>query len=161
MGLEMTFVCNPQRHRSIAGEATSSISRGDRTLDGTASYLRSAEGTFLVLEGYDEELAGHCLVLAWFGGELQPGHYPIRRLAMDAMEEELDSHQHSFFSLAAVRAPSESSLLVVESGSVDLQSVDDSGISGSFQVTGFSIEGSTRTDGVTWQGSFTALPGEM
>lgn len=157
MGLEMTFVCNPQRHRSMAAEAVSSITRTGSPLTGTASYVRSAEGTFLVLEGYDEEMAGHCLVLAWFGGALEPGHYPIRRLAMDAMEEELDSREHSFFTLAAVRSPDESSVLVTDSGSVELSSVDDGTVAGSFDVRGFVVEGTTRTDDVTWQGSFTAL----
>ena len=157
MGLEMTFVCNPPRHRSMEAESVSSISRPRGGLDGTATYLRSAEGTFLVLEGYDEEMAGHCMVLAWFGPDLQVGSYQIRRLAMGAMEEEVGSGRHSFFVLGAVRSPAESSMLIADSGTVELSAVDGGTVRGRFQVVGFAVEGTARTDGVEWEGSFAAL----
>jgi len=157
MGLEMTFVCNPSRHRTMTTISSSSITRPGGALPGTATYLRSAEGTFLVLEAYDEEMAGHCMVLAWFGGDLEPGRYQIRRLAMDAMEEEVAAPSHSFFTLGAVRSPEESSVLVADSGTLSLDAIDDGTVKGSFDVTGFVVEGGARTDGVTWQGTFTAL----
>lgn len=157
MGLEMTFVCNPSRHRTMTTISSSSISRPAGDLPGTATYLRSAEGTFLVLEGYDEEMAGHCMVLAWFGGDLEPGRYQIRRLAMDVMEAEVTAASHSFFTLGAVRSPGESSVLVADSGSVSLDSIEDGTVKGSFAVTGVVVEGGARTDGVSWQGTFTAL----
>jgi len=157
MGLEMTFVCNPSRHRTMTTISSSSIARPSGTLPGTATYLRSAEGTFLVLEAYDEQMAGHCMVLAWFGGDLEPGRYGIRRLAMDAMEAEVGAPSHSFFTLGAVRSPEESSVLVADSGTLSLESVEDGTVKGSFDVTGFVVEGGARTDGVTWQGTFTAL----
>ena len=157
MGLDMTFVCNPNRHRTMTTISSSSIARPSDTLPGTAAYLRSAEGTFLVLEAYDEELAGHCMVLAWFGGDLEPGRYAIRRLAMDAMEEEVGAPTHSFFTLGAVRSPDESSVLVADSGTLSLDSVDDGVVKGSFDVAGFVVDAGTRTNGVSWRGSFTAL----
>lgn len=157
MSLEMAFVCNPSRHRTLTTISSSSISREGGGLAGTAAYLRSAEGTFLVLEGYDESMAGHCLVLAWFGGELEPGAYRIRRLGMGVMEEEASADQHSFFSLAAVRSPDESSVLVTEAGSLELSALQDGTVRGQFQLSGFVLEGSARRDAVTWEGSFTAL----
>lgn len=156
MGLEMSFVCNPQRHRSMVG-SESHIQRGDEALEGTAALVPTAEGTFLVLEGYDEDLAGHCLVLAWFGGALEAGEYPIRRLAMSAMEEELDEHRHSFFAWSAVRAPEESSMLVTDSGSLRIDSMNADGPSGSFDLSGFVLEGDARTEDVRWEGTFTAV----
>jgi hypothetical protein len=137
--------------------SSSLISRPAGALPGTATYVRSAEGTFLVLEAYDEQMAGHCMVLAWFGGDLEPGRYQIRRLAMDAMEEEAAAPVHSFFTLGAVRSPEESSVLVADSGTLSLDSIDDGTVKGSFDVTGFVIDGGARTDGVTWDGTFTAL----
>jgi len=157
MGLEMTFVCNPSRHRTMTTISSSSIARPAGALPGTASYLRSAEGTFLVLEAYDEQMAGHCMVLAWFGGDLEQGRYPIRRLAMETMEDEVGAPSHSFFTLGAVRSPEESSVLVADSGTLSLESIQDGTVKGSFDVTGFVVEGGTRTDGVTWEGTFTAL----
>jgi hypothetical protein len=157
MGLEMTFVCNPSRHRTMTTISSSSISRPAGTLPGTAAFLRSAEGSFLVLEGYDEQMAGHCMVLAWFGGDLEPGRYPIRRLAMDAMEEEVAAPSHSFFTLGAVRSPDESSVLVADSGTLSLDSMDSGTLKGSFDVRGFVVAGGARTDGVSWEGTFTAL----
>jgi hypothetical protein len=46
---------------------------------------------------------------------------------------------------------------VTDSGSLELESVRGGTVTGRFDVTGFVIEGSTRTDDVTWEGSFTAL----
>jgi hypothetical protein len=157
MGLEMTFVCDPNRHRMMTTISSSSIQRASGALPGTATFLRSAEGTFLVLEAYDEEMAGHCMVLAWFGGDLEPGRYAVRRLGMDAMEEEVGASSHSFFTLGAVRSPEESSVLVADSGTLSLESFDNGALIGSFEVTGFVVEGGARTDGVTWGGTFTAL----
>lgn len=155
MGMEMTFMCSPQRHGRL-GYTESGIRRPGSPLSGTASWMRSAEGTFLVLEGYDANQAGHCVILAWFGGELEPGSYGIRRLSMAAMEEEVGSQEHSFYVMGAVRAPDESSAMIPESGSVELTSVDAGAVSGSFQLTGLVVEGSERTEGVVWEGDFAA-----
>ena len=138
------------------GETESVIQRGSDTLTGTASYLRSAEGTFLVLEHYDESLEGHCLVLGWFGGDLEPGSYRIRQLGMSALEAEVDGEDRSFYAMAAVRATAENSLLVTGSGSVEITTVQPGGLAGSFSIDGFTIEGGDRTDGVSWTGSFRA-----
>lgn len=156
MGLEMAFVCNPQRHRSMP-DSESMIRRDAGALPGTAAYLRSAEGTFLVLEGYDENQAGHCLVLAWFGGALGPGRYDIRRLSYGALEEQVEADAHSFFIFSAVRAPDESATLVTESGSLEIESMEQGTVSGSFELVGFTISSVQRLDDVAIQGTFTAL----
>jgi hypothetical protein len=159
MAMEMTFVCSPDRHGRM-GATESVIRREAGDLTGTSSWVRSAEGTFLVLEGYDENLAGHCLILAWFGGEFEEGDYPIRQLSMAAMEEEVGSEEHSFFVMAAVRAPQESSVLVTESGSVEIASLAGGEVAGTFDLTGFVVEGGERTEGVVWEGDFSALEPE-
>jgi len=156
MAQEMTFMCNPQRHQVMTG-SESMIRRTAGDLPGTAALIRSAEGTFLVLEAYDDSQAGHCLVLGWFGGELEAGTYPIRQLAMATLEEEVDTGRHAFFTFTAVRAPDESSTLVTEAGTLEIESMEPGRLTGSFSLSGFSVEGGTRTDGVSVQGSFTAL----
>jgi len=137
------------------------IRRDAGPLEGTAAHLHSAEGTFLVLEGYNENQAGHCLVFAWFGGELEPGTYAVRRLSMSAMEEEMDSGAHSFFTFSAVRAPNESATLVAEDGSLQIEAVQGGTVSGRFELTGFTVSSQERVDGVAMEGSFTALPRDM
>ena len=159
MSLEMTFVCNPQRHRSMQ-ESESMIRRQTGDLAGTAAYLRSAEGTFLVLEGYDEDQAGHCLVLGWFGGDLEPGSYEVRALSMSVLEEEVDADSHSFFVFSAVRAPDESATLVTQRGSVAIESIEDGTVSGSFELAGFTVSSQERVNDVALEGSFRAFEGE-
>lgn len=157
MGLTLASFCNPARHRRM-GDSESVIQRDPGPLEGTASFLRSAEGTFLVLEQYDESLAGHCLVLGWFGGDLEPGSYAIRPLAMSTLEAEVSGEERSFYGTAAVRAPDESSQFVTQSGSVEILTAIGSGaVTGSFGLSGFVLEEGTRTDGMTWAGSFSAL----
>ena len=41
------------------------------------------------IEHYDESLEGHCIVLGWFGGDLEAGTYPIEPLAMSSLEAEV------------------------------------------------------------------------
>lgn len=156
MGQQMAFPCNPQRHRNTP-ESESMIRREKGPLPGTAAFLPTAEGTFLVLEGYDENQAGHCLVLAWFGDELEPGRYPVRRLSMAAMEEELDSGEHSFFTFSAVRSPDESATFVADSGSLEIDSMDQGMVRGTFELSGFTINSRTREDDIALEGSFSAL----
>jgi hypothetical protein len=158
MGLTLASFCNPARHR-LMGDTQSVVERGPDSLPGTASYLRSAEGTFLVLERYDQALAGHCLVLGWFGGDLAPGRYAVRQLAMATLEAEVGGEDPSFYAMAAVRTPDESSQLVTSAGSVEIVSLGSAEVTGTFGLTGFVIEDGTRTDGVAWDGSFTALEG--
>lgn len=160
MGQELGFMCNPQRHRGMVGGGSESLIQRDAgDLPGTAVFARTAEGTFLVLEGYDEAQAGHCTVLGWFGGELASGSYEIRRMSMAAMEEEVQTDRHSFFTFSAVRAPGESSVLVTESGTLEVESLDAGRLTGTFTLSGFVIESGARTDGVDMQGSFSALEG--
>jgi hypothetical protein len=161
MSSQMTFVCNPQRHLAMPAESRSIIERANGPLQGSASYLRSAEGTFLVLEGYDDNQAGHCLVLAWFGGDLEPGRYPIRRLSMAAMEEEVGTATPSFFTFSAVRAPTESHTMVAQGGSLELQSVAGGAVTGTFELQGFTISSQERVDDVALEGSFTAVERDM
>ncbi|MGD8282033.1 MAG: hypothetical protein PVJ80_04440 [Gemmatimonadota bacterium] len=156
MALQMAFPCNPGRQAAMT-ESESLIERAAGPLSGTAALLRTAEGTFLVLEGYDENQAGHCMVLAWFGGELSPGRYPIRRLSMAAMEEEVDSGEHSFFVFSAVRSPNESATFVSGSGSLEIESMDSGTLVGTFELTGFTINSQERQDDIALQGSFRAL----
>ena len=156
MGLTLLSFCNPQRHRAM-GASVSTIEREPAPLVGTASFLRSAEGTFLVLERYDEELAGHCMVLGWFGGDLEPRPYPIRRLAMSALEAEVASEDRSFYGMAAVRTPDENSMFVTESGTLVVSTMDGGGLTGTFQLSGFVLNGAERNDGVALSGSFSAL----
>jgi hypothetical protein len=160
MSLQMAFVCNPQRHvRMTSSEST--ITRAAGSLEGSASYLRSAEGTFLVLEGYNENQAGHCLVFAWFGGDLQPGSYEIRQLSMTGMEEEVGTPEHSFFTFSAVRAPDESATLVTQDGTLEVEVVAQDRVTGHFQLNGFTVNSQERVDGVTLEGSFSARAAEM
>ena len=156
MGLSLASFCNPQRHRGMGG-TESIIQRDASSLVGTASFLRSAEGTFLVLEQYDESLAGHCLVLGWFGGDLAPGRYPIRQLAMSTLEAEVGSEDRSFYGMAAVRTGDENSMFVTESGALEIATMDGGGLTGSFELAGFRLDGAARTDGVALTGSFSAL----
>ena len=159
MGLQMQFPCNPARHRSMP-ESESLIERATGSLPGTAALLRTAEGTFLVLEAYDEGQAGHCMVLAWFGGELEPGSYRIRRLSMAAMEEEMDSGDHSFFVFSAVRSPNESATFVGDSGTLEIDSMNARALTGTFELTGFTINSQERHDDIAVHGSFSALPSD-
>ena len=155
MGLTLASFCNPARHRRM-GETESVVQRDSGPLVGTASFLRSAEGTFLILEHYDESQEGHCLALGWFGGDLEPGRYAIRQLGISALEAEVSSEERSFYGMAAVRTAAESSVLVTESGSVDIATVQPGDISGNFSLSGFILEGASRTEGVAWTGSFRA-----
>ena len=160
MSTQLTFVCSPQRHASMpASEST--IRRPAGPLEGTAAYLRSAEGTFLVLEGYNENAAGHCMVFAWFGGDLAPGAYEVRQLSMAAMEEEAGTDRHSFFTFSAVRAADESATLVSQGGFLRIDSVSSGAVSGSFELSGFTVNSEERVDGVRLAGAFTALAGDM
>ena len=156
MSQQMTFVCSPQRSGALR-ESESMIRREAGPLTGTASYLRTAEGTFLVLEGYDADQAGHCLVLAWFGGELEPGSYAIRQLSMAAMEEEVGAQDHSFFTFSAVRAPDESHTHVTQGGSLEIEAVEQGAVSGHFELTGFTVSSQERVDGVALEGTFRAM----
>jgi hypothetical protein len=158
MSLEMAFACSPARHRRLEG-SESTIRRATDALAGTAAHFHSVDGTFLVLERYGEELDGHCLVLGWFGGPLEPGRYEIDRLAMDAVEAEVATGQYAFFGMSAVRTPDENALLVVESGSLDIATMESGTVEGTFELAGFLVDGAgaNRTGAATWAGSFRAV----
>jgi hypothetical protein len=153
MGLEMAFACSPRRHGEAAG-STSTIRREADALAGTAVYFTSIEGTFVALEEYDQALDGHCLVFGWWGDELAPGTYPVARLSMRAMEDEEMSGEHSFFSWGAVRATGGMSMIVVESGSLTIDELGAGTIRGSFELTGFVLQGNARGEVVRWAGTF-------
>ncbi len=158
MSLTLAVGCSPLRHNSVAG-SESIIERDSEPLVGTAAFYRNIEGTFIVLEEYDEELWGHCLVFGWFGGALEPGRYRIRQLSLGTVEAELDADDHSFFSMAAIRNEEENTILVTESGTIEIVTVAPGRVTGTFDLTGFIIDGTTRTDGVAWRGSFRAHEG--
>ena len=160
MSLELMFACSPYRHRRAEG-SQSTIRRASDALSGTAVHFSSVEGTYLVLERYDDELDGHCLVIGWFGGPLEPGSHRIGQLAMATVEAESSTGDHSFFSMSAVRTPQENSILIVESGSLDIASVDGGNVTGTFELTGFLVDGAgtDRVENVTWAGSFVAVEG--
>jgi hypothetical protein len=159
MGLEMAFVCNPRRQRQ-AGGSVSTIQRDGGPLAGTAVFVSGVEGTFVALEQYDEALEGHCLVFGWWGGDLAPGTYPVSRLAMSTMEAEEMSDSHSFFSWGAVRTAAGNEMLVVEGGSIELTAVEPNRLTGVFELHGFTVEGSARSDGVVWAGTFSGMSGD-
>lgn len=159
MSMELAFGCSPRRHNRAAG-SESMIRRDPGELSGTAVFFSGIEGAFLVLEEYDEDLNGHCLVLGWFGGDLVEGRYGIGRLAFDTMEEQLDAGSHSFFSMAAIRTSRENSIIVGESGTLDLEVVATGSIEGRFDLNGFAIEGNERRGSVHWTGTFNAVEGE-
>ena len=161
MGLELAFACSPRRHNRAAG-SESTIRRETDALPGTAVHFRSIEGTYIVLEEYSEALDGHCLVFGWFGGALAPGTYAIGQLAMSAVEEQLDAGEHSFFSMSAVRMPEENSMVVVESGTLEIETMEGGVITGTFRFDGFLVDGGgvNRTRDVAWAGSFLAVEGE-
>jgi len=158
MSLELAFACSPARHRRADG-SESTIRRAADALAGTAVHFHSVEGTYLVLEQYGEDLAGHCLVLGWFGGPLEPGSYEIGRLAMSAVEEEVETGEYSFFGMSAVRKPEENSLLVVERGTLQIATMESGNVSGSFELAGFLADGTgaNRTGAATWAGTFRAV----
>jgi len=161
MGLELAFGCSPRRHGEAAG-SESTIRRERDALAGTAAHFRSVDGAYLVLEEYDESLAGHCLVMGWFGGALAPGRHGIGRLAMSTVEDEVASGAHSFFAMAAVRTASENVILVVEAGALDIRSVEGGRVEGTFEVRGFLTDpsGRNRVGDASWSGSFRAVRGE-
>ena len=103
------------------------------------------------------EFWGHCRVFTWFGGPLATGSYEISQLAMGTLESQLDAQEHSFFSMAAMRNPDESPILVAESGSLDLSAVESETMTGEFNITGFLLDGPTRIDDVVWSGTFRAV----
>lgn len=152
MGLEMAFACSPRRHNQATG-STSTIREDADALSGTAVYFSRIEGTFVALEEYDQALDGHCLVFGWWGDALQPGAYAVARLASSTMMEEEASGEHSFFAWGAVRTAGAMAMLVVNSGSLEIASIDSGTITGSFELTGFVVDGPNRRD-ATWAGSF-------
>ncbi len=159
MGLEMAFACSPRRHGEATG-STSTIRREADALSGTAVHFRSIEGTFIALEEYDDALDGHCLVLGWWGGDLAPGTYPVARLAMSAMEQEETTGEHSFYAWGAVRTTGENIMVLVESGSLDIASIDGGNAAGTFELRGFVVEGNARGPSFRWAGSFSAIEAE-
>lgn len=159
MGLQMAVACNPRRQGELQG-SESTIRRPTDALAGTAVYRRTAEGTFLSLEQYDEALEGHCLVFGWFGGDYAPGRYAIHQLSMRAMEEEQASGERSFYTWGAVRSTGESSMLMVQSGTIEILTFEPGRLTGTFELTGFLVDGSARGADVTWSGSFSAVAGE-
>jgi len=155
MSLTLAGSCSPSRQVAMGG--SESVIRRPEPLDGTAAFLHSVDGTFLVLERYNESSEGHCLVLGWFGDDLQPGRYTIEELGMGAMEAEVGSGAHSFFGMFAVRSSAESMVFVAESGGVELTTVEPGRVTGRFQLSGFVVQQSNRTRAMTMDGSFTAL----
>ena len=160
MGLELAFACSPYRHRRADG-SESTIRRQADALSGTAIHFRSIEGTYVVLEQYDQELNGHCLVLGWFGGPLEPGRYDIGQLAMSTVEGEVAAGDHSFFGMSLVRKPPEDSMLVVESGTLEITTMEGERVAGRFELSGFLADGSgaNRLAAAAWAGSFNAVRG--
>jgi hypothetical protein len=159
MSMELAFACSPYRHRRADG-SQSTIRRASDALPGTAVHFSSIEGTYLVLERYDQELDGHCLVIGWFGGTLEPGSHRIARLAMATVEAQAEAGDHSFFGMSAVRTPRENVIVVVESGTLEIVSKEEGRLTGTFELDGFVVEGGTdRVEDVTWAGSFVAVEG--
>ena len=156
MGREMGFNCNPRRHNTIVGSESLIEGDGDpRT--GTAGYVRTAEGTFLVLERYDEQMDGHCLVFAWFGGELEAGAYTVRGLSYAAVEEEVGAERQSFFGTSALRTDGQNSSVIVTSGTLELSTVQSGKMTGSFDLSVFHYDGVERSDDGVWEGFFVAV----
>jgi len=151
--------CNPRRQGELVG-SESTIRRATDALAGTAVYSRSAEGTLLSLENYDESLEGHCLVFGWFGGDYATGRHAIAQLSMRAMEEEQASGVRAFYAWGAVRSAAEQSTLMVQSGHIDVVSVEAGRVTGTFELTGYLVVGNERTGDATWSGSFSAVEGE-
>jgi hypothetical protein len=163
MGMEMSFACSPRRHNLAAGSSHTIERDASSTVQmtGTAVWFRSVEGMFIALEEYDEALEGHCLVLGWFGDALEPGTRPIARLAYREIEAEEMSGEHSFFSWGAIRSASENGVLVVDSGSVTIESFASGTVAGSFELTGFMLDGEGRGIPVRWSGRFSGAEGEV
>lgn len=160
MSMELLFACSPYRHRRADG-SQSTIRRATDALPGTAVHFSSVEGTYLVLESYDEELNGHCLVIGWFGGPLEPGRHSVGQLAMSAIEEEIDAGDYAFYGMSMVRTAEESSVMVVAGGTLEIASMDEGRVTGSFELSGFLVDedGANRTGDATWSGSFIAVEG--
>ena len=112
-----------------------------------------------MLERYTESNEGHCLVFGWWGDELEPGTFPVARLAMSTMESEEMADSHSFFSWGAIRSSAESVQIVVESGSVTIDEIEPGRITGIFQLRGFTVAGNAKTEGVVWAGTFVGIEG--
>jgi hypothetical protein len=99
-------------------------------------------------------------VFGWWGDDLAPGTYPIARLSMSAMEAEEMSSEHAFYGWGAVRTTGENLMIVVESGSLTIDAVESGRISGSFELTGFALEGNARGAALEWAGNFSGVEGE-
>jgi hypothetical protein len=156
MGLQMAFACNPRRQGEVQGSG-STVRRATDALSGTAILSRTAEGTFLSLEQYDDALEGHCLVFGWFGGDLALGRYPIKQLSYRAMEDELASGERSFYTWGAVRTSGESTMLMTRSGTVQIIAIEGGRVRGTFELAGTLVEGSAHAGEVSWAGSFDAV----
>lgn len=156
MSLTLGVGCNPRRHNAMEG-SESLIERDSGPMSGTAAFYHDIDGTFLVLEEYDEQYNGHCLVFSWWGGPLEPGSYRIRQLSSDVLMAEEEADDHSFFGMSAVRTQTENSVLVIESGALEIDEMAEGAPVGTFTLSGFTVEGEERTDGVTWTGSFRAI----
>lgn len=158
MGLEMVFACSPRRHNQ-AGGSESLIERPWGVLPGTAVFFHGVEGSFIVLEEYDESLAGHCLVLGWFGGPLRPGRYAVNRLAQRTVDAEHAADRHSFFATALVRRTDENGVFLAVRGTLELVTVEARATRGTFEIAGvFAAEGAPK-ESVVWRGSFRAVSG--
>lgn len=153
---QMQFGCNPQRREKVAG-STSSIDSAPAPLSGTAAILTETEGTFLVLENYNEDGSLHCAVLTRSGGLPEPRRYEVKPFAMSTLEAEATAEHRSFFGMFALKNAAESSILVAQSGFVEIETSEPGKVTGRFQLSGFTVDGATRTDGVTRTGTFTAL----
>jgi hypothetical protein len=158
MGLEMAFACSPRRHGLAAG-SSHTIESSPASMSGTAVYFSTIEGTFVALEEYDDQLDGHCLVFGWWGDAIEPGTYPIARLSYQALESEEMAGEHSFFSWGAVRANNGMSMVVVESGSMTIESFAAGSITGSFEISGFALDGNAKGNAMTWSGTFSGIDG--
>lgn len=151
------YGCNPQRWAKVAG-SESRIDNDPAPLVGRASVWLEKGALFLVLDQYNGDGSRHCVVLTRRGGPPVAGRYAVGRVSASLLEQtEPRPEGEPFYGTFALRDEAHASLLVVDSGFVEVTASGPGTITGTFMMAGFAIDGAERTDGVVRRGSFRAV----
>ncbi len=152
----LQFGCKPQRWAKSEG-SESRIENRPQPLTGRASLVLENDEIFLVLEQYNEDGSLFCAVLTRRGVRPPAGRYAVGRVSAGLFEQTEPMANEPFYGMFAFRDATHASLLVVDSGFVELTTSESGKVTGSFELAGFAIDGAQRTAGVVRRGSFTAV----
>lgn len=156
MTQSLQFGCNPRWLASIA-ESESIIEHDPAPLAGKAGFDVQQGNTFLVLMRFNDDGSRHCLVLTRMGGPPEAGRYAVERLSASVSQADPSAAVRPFYGMFGLRNQVAASILVVDSGFVQIDASEPERIEGTFELAGFAIDGAKRTDGVVRRGSFRAL----